>query len=99
MTNTCFVLTRTAIPKYWIWLHYISPFKYPYESMLENEFGNKRFDNIEWGNMGSSEEVLISFSAGAVHQWVNILAMVGMILGYRIFFWLVLKYLTTSIRK
>lgn len=92
-------LSRSAIPKYWIWLHYISLFKYPFESMVDNEFGNKRFDNAVWGNLGSSDDVLRSFSAGKVHQWVNVLAMIGIFLGYRIFFWLVLKYFTKSIRK
>lgn len=36
---TCgFFLKRTQIPGYWVWVHYISAIKYPFEAMLTNEF-------------------------------------------------------------
>nr|GMD10645.1 ABC transporter G family member 17-like [Ipomoea batatas]GMD11849.1 ABC transporter G family member 17-like [Ipomoea batatas] len=36
---TCgFFLKRTQIPSVWIWLHYISAIKYPFEALLINEF-------------------------------------------------------------
>ncbi|KMZ74848.1 ABC transporter G family member [Zostera marina] len=33
-----FFITRPRIPDYWIWFHYISLVKYPYEAVLHNEF-------------------------------------------------------------
>lgn len=40
---TCgFFLKRTQMPIYWRWLHYISAIKYPFESLLINEFKGKR---------------------------------------------------------
>ncbi|XP_023542534.1 ABC transporter G family member 17-like [Cucurbita pepo subsp. pepo] len=40
---TCgFFLKRTQIPIYWRWLHYISAIKYPFESLLINEFKGTR---------------------------------------------------------
>ncbi|CAG7906219.1 unnamed protein product [Brassica rapa] len=33
-----FYVVRDRIPSYWIWFHYISPIKYPYEAVLINEF-------------------------------------------------------------
>ncbi|GJP37353.1 hypothetical protein CLOM_g21769 [Closterium sp. NIES-68] len=33
-----FYIQRTSIPKFWIWLHYISPMKYAYEGLALNEF-------------------------------------------------------------
>ncbi|KAL6998280.1 ABC transporter G member 6 [Sarracenia purpurea var. burkii] len=33
-----FFITRDRIPPYWIWFHYISLVKYPYEGVLQNEF-------------------------------------------------------------
>ncbi|CAM6089346.1 unnamed protein product [Calypogeia fissa] len=92
-----FFIPRSGIPKYWIWMHYLSLFKYPYECLVENEFGNKKFAHASWGGQ-TSEEVLESFSAGAVHQWINILSMILFFLGYRVFFWLVLKFFTKNIR-
>ncbi|KAJ4978239.1 hypothetical protein NE237_009019 [Protea cynaroides] len=49
-----FFITRDRIPMYWIWFHYISLVKYPYEGVLQNEFddptkcfvrGVQMFDN------------------------------------------------------
>ncbi|XP_004301244.1 PREDICTED: ABC transporter G family member 17-like [Fragaria vesca subsp. vesca] len=39
---TCgFFLKRSQIPDYWVWVHYISAIKYPFEAMLTNEFQGK----------------------------------------------------------
>ncbi|GFZ14847.1 ABC-2 type transporter family protein [Actinidia rufa] len=35
-----FFITRERIPAYWIWFHFISLVKYPYEAVLQNEFNN-----------------------------------------------------------
>ncbi|KAL8136470.1 hypothetical protein V2J09_002471 [Rumex salicifolius] len=33
-----FFITRDRIPSYWLWFHYLSLVKYPYEGVLMNEF-------------------------------------------------------------
>ncbi|XP_071711496.1 ABC transporter G family member 6-like [Rutidosis leptorrhynchoides] len=33
-----FFINRDRIPVYWIWFHYVSLVKYPYEAVLQNEF-------------------------------------------------------------
>ncbi|KAL7169993.1 hypothetical protein ACSBR2_034946 [Camellia fascicularis] len=40
-----FFITPDRIPKYWLWFHYMSLTKYPYEGVLQNEFSepNKCF--------------------------------------------------------
>ncbi|KAK1571090.1 hypothetical protein Q3G72_011809 [Acer saccharum] len=35
-----FFINRDRIPPYWIWFHYMSVIKYPYEAVLLNEFDN-----------------------------------------------------------
>ncbi|KAH6802943.1 ABC-2 type transporter family protein [Perilla frutescens var. frutescens] len=35
-----FFINRDRIPMYWIWFHYISLVKYPYEAVLQNEFAD-----------------------------------------------------------
>lgn len=49
-----FYINRDRIHLYWIWIHYISLLKYPYEAVIHNEFddpsrcfvrGNQVFDN------------------------------------------------------
>ncbi|KAL6864701.1 hypothetical protein ACP4OV_015852 [Aristida adscensionis] len=34
-----FFITSDRIPNYWMWFHYISLVKYPYQAVLQNEFG------------------------------------------------------------
>ncbi|KAF8084889.1 hypothetical protein N665_0694s0018 [Sinapis alba] len=53
-----FFINRNRIPDYWIWFHYMSLVKYPYEAVLQNEFsdptkcfvrGVQIFDNTPLG--------------------------------------------------
>uniref|UniRef100_A0A1D1Z8X4 ABC transporter G family member 6 n=1 Tax=Anthurium amnicola TaxID=1678845 RepID=A0A1D1Z8X4_9ARAE len=55
-----FFISRERIPAYWIWFHYISLVKYPYEAVLHNEFddptrcfarGAQVFDNSPLGGV------------------------------------------------
>ncbi|KAG9453729.1 hypothetical protein H6P81_006633 [Aristolochia fimbriata] len=55
-----FFINRDRIPSYWIWFHYISLVKYPFEGVLQNEFddttkcfvtGAQIFDNTPLGNV------------------------------------------------
>ncbi|KAL8196437.1 hypothetical protein R6Q57_024732 [Mikania cordata] len=60
---TCgFFLKQSHIPGYWLWLHYISAIKYPFEALLVNEFKGGRcytgkFSELSPGPLG---EVKIS---------------------------------------
>ncbi|KAL8250741.1 hypothetical protein R6Q59_034434 [Mikania micrantha] len=40
LPNSGFLINRDRIPVYWVWFHYISLVKYPYEAVLQNEFQN-----------------------------------------------------------
>ncbi|KAI4382856.1 hypothetical protein MLD38_008764 [Melastoma candidum] len=55
-----FFINRDRIPAYWIWFHYLSLVKYPYEGVLQNEFqdpskcfvrGVQIFDNTPLGQV------------------------------------------------
>ncbi|XP_062215998.1 ABC transporter G family member 5-like [Phragmites australis] len=35
-----FFITRDRIPRYWIWFHYLSLVKYPYQAVMQNEFSD-----------------------------------------------------------
>ncbi|KAF4387269.1 hypothetical protein G4B88_020284 [Cannabis sativa] len=37
-SNSQIAIRRDRIPRYWLWFHYISLVKYPYEAVLQNEF-------------------------------------------------------------
>ncbi|XP_062179860.1 ABC transporter G family member 16-like [Phragmites australis] len=55
-----FFITRDRIPDYWLWFHYLSLVKYPYQAVLQNEFvgasrcfsrGVQMFDGSPIGRM------------------------------------------------
>lgn len=62
-----FFISRNRIPPYWIWFHYLSLVKYPYEGVLQNEFdiqpprcfvrGIQMFDNTPLGDVPGSLKV------------------------------------------
>ncbi|KAJ3677329.1 hypothetical protein LUZ60_003053 [Juncus effusus] len=35
-----FYINTDRIPKYWLWFHYVSLIKYPYEAVIQNEFSD-----------------------------------------------------------
>uniref|UniRef100_A0A803LLP4 ABC transporter domain-containing protein n=1 Tax=Chenopodium quinoa TaxID=63459 RepID=A0A803LLP4_CHEQI len=66
-------ITRSQIPQYWIWFHYMSLVKYPYQGVLLNEFDNpmkclvsgiQMFDNtpLKDAPLASKGKVLESMS-------------------------------------
>ncbi|KAK6933269.1 ABC transporter family G domain [Dillenia turbinata] len=63
-----FFITRDRIPDYWIWFHYLSLVKYPYEAVLQNEFsdpskcfakGVQMFDNTPIGQVPYATKVRV----------------------------------------
>ncbi|KAG8380722.1 hypothetical protein BUALT_Bualt06G0045500 [Buddleja alternifolia] len=61
-----FFINRDRIPPYWIWFHYLSLVKYPYEAVLQNEFedptkcfvrGVQIFDNTPLGAVPNALKV------------------------------------------
>ncbi|XP_008777932.3 ABC transporter G family member 6 [Phoenix dactylifera] len=71
-----FFINRDRIPGYWIWFHYLSLVKYPYEAVLRNEFGmaaecfvrgEQIFDNTPFGNMpGEMKQRVLGAISGAL---------------------------------
>ncbi|KAA0044058.1 hypothetical protein IC582_009486 [Cucumis melo] len=68
-----FFLSRDRMPPYWIWFHYMSLVKYPYEAVLQNEFeaksgcfirGVQMFDNTPLAVVPSAMKVELLKSMG-----------------------------------
>uniref|UniRef100_A0A1D1XCM2 ABC transporter G family member 6 n=1 Tax=Anthurium amnicola TaxID=1678845 RepID=A0A1D1XCM2_9ARAE len=68
-----FFITRDRIPSYWLWFHYLSLVKYPYEAVLHNEFddpsrcfvrGAQIYDNSPLGELSPAlkEKLLAAMS-------------------------------------
>lgn len=92
-----YFISKENIPSYWIFMHYLSLFKYPFECFMVNEYGGERGRTrcVE-SQMG----VCILYGDGFLRQqgvkesqkWINLAVMMGFILGYRVFCFLILWY-------
>eukprot|EP00300_Choanocystis_sp_HF-7_P017380 c19713_g1_i1.p1 GENE.c19713_g1_i1~~c19713_g1_i1.p1 ORF type:complete len:659 (+),score=154.82 c19713_g1_i1:59-1978(+) len=101
-----FFVRKTNIPDFWYyWGHFWSYQKYPFEAMVKWGFEGQEFDcgaschcvfpttsNLTCAFTG--EDVLREFDYSDVNpeHWIGVL--IGMIIGYRILFWVALKYRT-----
>ncbi|KAM0848208.1 hypothetical protein ACQ4PT_054533 [Festuca glaucescens] len=69
-----FFINRDRIPSYWIWLHYVSLVKYPYQAALQNEFSNANrcftrgiqvFDGTPIGGMSDAVKMKVLHAISA----------------------------------
>jgi ATP-binding cassette subfamily G (WHITE) protein 2 len=91
------MICRTAIPKYWIWIHYLSIFKYPYEALLANEFNN--LPGVIWYDNLDSNAILSSYALGKVHIWIDVVVLIVFTIMYRGLFYMALRFNTKNLRK
>ncbi|KAJ4833521.1 ATP-binding cassette sub- G member 5 [Turnera subulata] len=90
-----YFISKHGIPDYWIFMHYISLFKYPFEGFLINEFSNsgKCLQYMFGECMISGEDVLKEEGYGGEEsRWRNIVIMVCFILVYRFISYVILRF-------
>lgn len=91
-----YFVSEKGMPKYWIFMHYISLFKYPFEGLLMNEFsggGEGRCLEELFGKcLVSGEDVLKEQGGyGKEGKWKNFVIMVCFILVYRFISYVILR--------
>lgn len=90
-----YFVSKQGMPKYWIFMHYISLFKYPFEGLLMNEFSGGEGKCLEYlfGKcLVTGEDVLREQGGyGGEGKWKNIVIMVCFILVYRFISYVILK--------
>ncbi|KAH7566094.1 hypothetical protein JRO89_XS08G0084500 [Xanthoceras sorbifolium] len=88
-----YFISKHGIPNYWIFIHYISLFKYPFEGFLINEFSasEKCFQYIFGKCMVTGEDVLREAGYEEKSRWRNLVIMVGFILVYRFISYVILS--------
>jgi ATP-binding cassette, subfamily G (WHITE), member 2 len=89
-----YFIMKKAMPGCWVFMHYLSLFKYPFEGFLVNEFsGKNRCVMYEMGIcVLRGEEVLRREGMGEKgSRWKNVGVMVGFILGYRLLAYVILR--------
>ncbi|KAL9241451.1 hypothetical protein vseg_015563 [Gypsophila vaccaria] len=88
-----YFISKKEIPSYWIPMHYVSLFKYPYEGFLINEFsGSKACLQSMFGEcVVSGKDVLKEAGLGDQSRWMNVLITVCFILFYRFTSYVILR--------
>jgi len=97
-----FYINVSNIPVYFIWIYYISIFKYAFEALIINEFSNRTFmcaanEYIQVGTIQvcpvtTGAQVINNLSMENGSLWLDILVIFGMFLALRIFGYLVLRF-------
>ncbi|GAV60187.1 ABC_tran domain-containing protein/ABC2_membrane domain-containing protein/PDR_CDR domain-containing protein [Cephalotus follicularis] len=88
-----YFISQHGIPSYWIFMHYISLFKYPFEGFLINEFSNsgKCLEYTIGKCMVSGDDMLKEEGYGEESRWRNVMIMACFILVYRFISYVILR--------
>lgn len=92
-----YFISKDDIPKYWIFMHYLSLFRYPFECFMINEFGGERGKSKCLERIGGEcflygDRFLMQQKVKETRKWSNLVVMLGFIFGYRFLCFLILWY-------
>ncbi|KAG6661618.1 hypothetical protein CIPAW_03G187100 [Carya illinoinensis] len=98
-----YFITKEEIPYYWIFMHYLSLFKYPFECCMINEFGGEKgkkrcLESVEGQCYLYGDGLLKQQGLVESLKWSNLGVMLGYVLGYRFLCFLVLWYKSNRTR-
>ncbi|CDP15920.1 unnamed protein product [Coffea canephora] len=90
-----YFIPKENTPKCWIFMHYLSLFKYPFESFLINQFGGDKGRRKCVASVGRvcilhGNEFLRRQGIEESQKWNNLIIMLAFILGYRLLCFLIL---------
>ncbi|PQQ13857.1 ABC transporter G family member 10 isoform X1 [Prunus yedoensis var. nudiflora] len=91
-----YFISKDSIPSYWIFMHYSSLFKYPFECFIINEYGGEQGRRcIQIDKDGCNlfgDGFLRQQGLRETQKWSNLAVMFGFIIGYRVLCFLILWY-------
>ncbi|KAL5736491.1 hypothetical protein ACOSP7_030964 [Xanthoceras sorbifolium] len=92
-----YFISKENIPDYWIFMHYLSMFKYPFECLMINEYGGEQgktrcleYTGQECSLYGSG--FLSQQHLKQSQKWSNLAVIFCFIIGYRVLCFLILGY-------
>lgn len=88
-----YFISKEAMPSYWVFMHYISLFKYPFEGLLVNEFGGKgRCLEYKMGVcLLDGDSLLRGQGLGEERKWRDVVVILGFIVGFRVMSYVILR--------
>ncbi|KAF8037991.1 hypothetical protein BT93_B0745 [Corymbia citriodora subsp. variegata] len=90
-----YFIPKEIIPKYWLFMYYVSLYRYPLDALLTNEYWSMRSKCFSWHNQDdkcllTGEDVLKSRGLDKDTRWINVGIMFGFFVLYRVLCWLIL---------
>ncbi|BAT88987.1 hypothetical protein LR48_Vigan272s003600 [Vigna angularis] len=90
-----YFIPKESIPKYWLFLYYVSLYRYPLDALLTNEYWNVRNECFSHQIEGSQclitgFDVLKSRGLERDNRWINVGIMLAFFLLYRVLCWIIL---------
>ncbi|KAJ9146583.1 hypothetical protein P3X46_028827 [Hevea brasiliensis] len=91
-----YFIPKDSIPKYWIFMYYVSLYRYPLDSLLTNEYWSARSECFYWHGEDHSQclltgnDVLKSRGLEKDSRWINVGIMLGFFVFYRLLCWVIL---------
>lgn len=91
-----YFISKESIPKYWLFMHYISLYKYPLDALLINEYSSLAKKCFSWYpefNVCAltGEDILKQRGLQEHKLWMNVEIMVAFFIFYRILCYLILR--------
>lgn len=91
-----YFIPKESVPRYWLFMYYVSLYRYPLDSLLINEywsmrgkcFSSQALDNLRCAVTG--REVLRTRGLEKDDRWMNVGIMLGFFLFYRLLCWIIL---------
>ncbi|CAJ1942931.1 unnamed protein product [Sphenostylis stenocarpa] len=90
-----YFIPKESIPKYWLFMYYVSLYRYPLDALLTNEYWNVRNECFSHQIEGSQclitgFDVLKSRGLERDNRWINVGIMLGFFVLYRVLCWIIL---------
>ncbi|XP_057955398.1 ABC transporter G family member 23 [Malania oleifera] len=91
-----YFIPKDSIPKYWLFMYYVSLYRYPLDSLLINEYWSLRDECFSWHAQDHSKclltgkDVLKSRGLDKDTRWMNVGIMFGFFVFYRVLCWIIL---------
>lgn len=91
-----YFIPKECIPKYWLFMYYVSLYRYPLDSLLTNEYWSLRSECFSWSTQDHTKcvltgnDVLKSRGLDRDTRWINVGVMFGFFVFYRVLCWIIL---------
>lgn len=88
-----YFIPREFIPKYWLFMYYVSLYRYPLDSLILNEYWSEQNEcfSTKFGECFlTGRDVLKNRGLDEDTRWINVVIMLAFFVLYRILSWIVL---------